>query len=108
MVTTASASFTASSADAARVQPFACALASAASERSNARTSCPALARFAAMPLPILPRPMNATFMLMPTVVAVKKMSGDARDQDDRSDNRQHQKGYEPPEQAHRIALVVE
>src|SRR3954470_10190064 len=61
MVTTASASLTASAAEAARVQPFASAFASAASERSKARTSCPALARFAAMPLPILPRPIKAT-----------------------------------------------
>src|SRR5690606_11318114 len=60
MVTTASASATASSADPARWQPRSAALASAASERSKAMTSCPALARFAAIPPPMLPSPMNA------------------------------------------------
>src|SRR4051794_25812743 len=61
MVTTASAPAIASPADAARAQPRASARSNASSDRSKATTSCPALARFAAMPPPILPRPINAT-----------------------------------------------
>src|SRR5881396_3839824 len=39
----------------------------ASAERSKARTSCPFFARFAAMPPPILPRPINPTrAMLLP------------------------------------------
>ena len=60
MVTTASASATATAASLARVAPRSSALASAASLKSKARTSCPALTRFAAIPPPMLPSPMNA------------------------------------------------
>src|SRR5205809_7396953 len=59
MVITASASFTASSVDPARTQPPSAACASACSLRSNARTSCPALTKFGAIPPPMCPRPMN-------------------------------------------------
>ncbi len=38
-------------------------VAGAGSERSNARTSWPALCRLCAMGPPMLPRPMNAIFM---------------------------------------------
>jgi KUP system potassium uptake protein len=58
---TSSALATASSADAARAAPRASARSKASSLRSKAVTSCPALARFAAIPPPILPSPMNAT-----------------------------------------------
>src|SRR3990167_8471615 len=63
MVTMASAPVTASAADAAREHPASTARASASSLRSKARTSWPAFARFAAMPPPILPSPINAIFM---------------------------------------------
>jgi hypothetical protein len=43
--------------------PASRARASGFSERSKARTSCPALTRFAAIPPPMLPRPMKAIFM---------------------------------------------
>src|SRR5436189_6128642 len=67
MVTTASAPTTASCAEAARAAPRASARRRASSLRSKATTSCPALARFAAIPPPILPSPMNATrAMLLP------------------------------------------
>src|SRR5262245_59442388 len=61
MVITASASSTASATDAAGRQPRPFAFSSASAERSKARTSCPALARFPAMPPPMLPSPMYAT-----------------------------------------------
>src|SRR5205085_12010149 len=61
MVTAASALATASSAEPAREAPRASARSNASSERSKARTSCPALAKFAAIPPPMLPSPMNAT-----------------------------------------------
>src|SRR3546814_6902953 len=64
MVTTASAPVTASAADTARVQPASAARASASSLRSKARTSCPAFARFAAIPPPMFPSPMKAIFIV--------------------------------------------
>src|SRR5688572_23749966 len=60
MVTTASASLQASAADSALVQPCWTARSNASWLRSKARTSCPALARFGAIPPPICPSPMNA------------------------------------------------
>ena len=45
-------------------QPLSPARASASSLRSNARTACPALTRFAAIPPPMLPSPMKAIFMV--------------------------------------------
>src|SRR5688572_7888545 len=66
MVTTASASATASPADPAARHPRSPARSSAAAERSKARTSWPALARLAAMPPPILPSPMKPIRILSP------------------------------------------
>src|SRR5436190_24365452 len=67
MVTTASAPAIASCAEGARAAPRGSARSRASSESSKATTSCPALARFAAIPPPILPSPMNATrAMLLP------------------------------------------
>src|SRR3546814_7245819 len=60
IVTTASAPVTAAAAEAERLHPASTAFASAVSERSNAATSWPAFARFAAMPPPILPKPIIA------------------------------------------------
>src|SRR6478672_11304860 len=57
---TTSASFTASAADGAAAQPPSTACWTASGIRSKARTSCPALARFGAIPPPIWPSPMNA------------------------------------------------
>src|SRR3546814_20155481 len=61
MVTTASAFSTAAAVEPTGRHPAFFARSSASAERSKARTSCPAFARFAAMPLPMLPRPINAT-----------------------------------------------
>src|ERR1043166_733109 len=61
MVTTASAVFTASATEPALEQPAAAALSRAAADRSKAMTSRPAFAWLAAIPPPMLPRPMNAT-----------------------------------------------
>src|SRR3954453_12009388 len=60
MVMTTSASLTASAAEDAEAQPATTALSTASGTRSNARTSCPALARLGAIPPPMWPRPMNA------------------------------------------------
>src|SRR5688500_10958670 len=67
MVTTTSAALTASATEAAFEQPAPAALSSAAAERSKAMTSRPAFAWLAAMPPPMLPRPMNATRRLTDT-----------------------------------------
>src|SRR3990167_7612319 len=64
IVTTASTPRTASRASVNAAQPFSFAAESAVSERSNALTECPALTRFAAIPPPMLPRPMNSIFMV--------------------------------------------
>ncbi len=64
MVTTASASPTASATDPAGRHPAAFARSSASAERSKARTSCPAFARLAAMPEPIWPSPMMAMVVM--------------------------------------------
>src|SRR3546814_4577590 len=63
IVTTASAPVTAAAAEAERLHPASTAFASAVSERSNAATSWPAFARYAAMPPPILPKPIIAIFI---------------------------------------------
>src|SRR5271166_4833179 len=62
MVTTVSASRTASRAARAIVTPVAAAAVFAASTRSKPETAWPALTRLAAIGAPMLPRPMNATF----------------------------------------------
>src|SRR3546814_11349084 len=65
MVTTASAPATASAALAQRTAPASTALASASSDRSKARTAKPFFNRLAAMPPPILPRPIKAMVWLI-------------------------------------------
>src|SRR5665213_3549124 len=60
MVTTMSALRTAATTDGAPVHPAATARSIATGAISNASTSRPALARLAAMPAPMWPRPMNA------------------------------------------------
>src|SRR5688500_16512949 len=70
MVTIASASLHASAADLAALQPLPTARLSASSLKSNARTSCPALARFGAIPPPMWPRPMNAILAISSQLLA--------------------------------------
>src|SRR5690606_3037504 len=60
MVMTTSASLTASATEPTGRQPASAARSRAAADRSKAATSCPALAWLAAMPPPMLPRPMKA------------------------------------------------
>src|SRR5258708_3704646 len=68
--TTASTPCTASRTEVKASQPLPLALSSASAAKSKARTSCPALTRFAAMPPPMLPSPMKAIFMLLPSLLA--------------------------------------
>src|SRR5665213_2698532 len=64
MVITTSAAATASAAVADRRHPAATARSSAVAERSKASTSCPALARLAAIPAPMFPRPIKAILVM--------------------------------------------
>src|SRR5215213_3165641 len=64
MVTTTSAPFTASAADAAFLAPFSTATPRAAADKSKAVTWCWPLTRFAAIGPPMLPRPMKAIFAM--------------------------------------------
>src|SRR5258707_2036474 len=64
MVTTISAPFTASAAEAAFLAPFPTAASTAEAERSKATTWCWPLTRLAAIGPPILPRPMKAIFAM--------------------------------------------
>src|SRR5438270_6408738 len=66
MVITTSASATASAAEPTATQPAAAAFSSAWAERSKAATWRPALAWLAAMPPPMLPRPMKAIRVTRP------------------------------------------
>src|SRR4051812_16825153 len=78
MVMTTSASLTASAAEGAAVQPPSDAFATASATRSNAWTSCPALARFGAIPPPMWPRPMNA-ILAIPTPCSPAKAGVQSR-----------------------------
>src|SRR5262245_31699840 len=64
MVTTISAPFTASAADAALRAPLPTAASTAAAVRSKAVTWCWPLTRLAAIGPPMLPRPMKAIFAM--------------------------------------------
>src|SRR5687767_741514 len=76
MVITASASLQASSDDAARTQPWSTARSSASALRSKARTSCPALARFGAIPPPMWPRPMKAILAIARELLPAGPVAG--------------------------------
>src|SRR6476646_2097087 len=65
MVITTSASATASAPLSNTLAPFSAAARAAAATGSNPRTACPAATRLAAMGPPMLPRPRNATVLLI-------------------------------------------
>jgi hypothetical protein len=71
MVTTTSASATASRAEPATLTPSALACSQEAGTRSKPTTRCCALTRFAAIGPPILPRPMNAMLVMNVSPVRV-------------------------------------
>src|SRR5882672_11874086 len=69
MVTTISAPFTASAAEAAFFAPLSTAASTADDDRSKAITWCCALARLAAIGPPMLPRPMKAIFAMLSSLL---------------------------------------
>src|SRR5438067_11569697 len=79
MVMTTSASLTAPAAEAAGIHPPSAACWTASGTRSKARTSCPALTRFGAIPPPMWPRPMNAIFAIVLASLPVARPLFDER-----------------------------
>jgi hypothetical protein len=73
MLMTTSASATVSAADLAIGRPSAPNFLQASAERSKALSVWPALCRFRAIGPPMLPRPMNAIFMCLVSVVLCRK-----------------------------------
>src|SRR3954452_21799913 len=82
MVMTTSASFTAATALAMTTTPCSRATARFSGIRSKPCTACPALTRFAAIGLPILPRPRKAIVV----IVSLPELLASAADQGARDD----------------------